>query len=198
MREGTTIAILSLGTRLAECLKAADQLETFGLPATVADARFMKPLDRDLIDRLARDHEVLVTVEEGSIGGFGSHVLHYLANAQLLEGGLRVRPMVLPDLFIDQGNSDKMYEFAGLNATSIAKVAAAALGTAARSSYQFVSRASVNLSAGRSPSPLELKGRTLGSSDLRALPAPKPPGLDALPDDQAGQACGEFAGTFQE
>jgi 1-deoxy-D-xylulose-5-phosphate synthase len=143
MREGTTIAILSLGTRLAECLKAADQLETFGLPATVADARFMKPLDRDLIDRLARDHEVLVTVEEGSIGGFGSHVLHYLANAQLLEGGLRVRPMVLPDLFIDQGNSDKMYEFAGLNATSIAKVAAAALGTAARSSYQFVSRASV-------------------------------------------------------
>jgi 1-deoxy-D-xylulose-5-phosphate synthase len=143
MREGATIAILSLGTRLAECLKAADQLETFGLSATVADARFMKPLDRDLIDRLARDHEVLVTVEEGSIGGFGSHVLHHLADAQLLEGGLRVRPMILPDLFIDQGNSDKMYELAGLNATSIAKVAAAALGTAGRSSYRFAPRRSV-------------------------------------------------------
>jgi len=143
LREGTTIAILSLGTRLAECLRAADQLEAAGLSTTVADARFMKPLDRDLIGRLAREHEVLVTVEEGAIGGFGSHVLHFLAEARLLEQGLRVRPMVLPDLFIDHGHPDKMYEFAGLNAANIAKVAAAALETADRPAHQFAPRRSV-------------------------------------------------------
>ena len=143
LREGTTIAILSLGTRLAECLRAADQLEAAGLSTTVADARFMKPLDRDLIGRLAREHEVLVTVEEGAIGGFGSHVLHFLAEARLLEQGLRVRPMVLPDLFIDHGHTDKMYEFAGLNAANIAKVAAAALETADRPAHQFAPRRSV-------------------------------------------------------
>jgi 1-deoxy-D-xylulose-5-phosphate synthase len=140
IREGTTIAILSLGTRLAECMKAADQLETFGLSASVADARFMKPLDRDLIRRLARDHEVLMTVEEGSIGGFGSHVLHYLAEAGLLERGLRAHPMVLPDVFIDQGHSDQMYEFAGLNASSIAKAALAALGAANRRPHRYPPR----------------------------------------------------------
>ena len=142
MREGTTIAILSLGTRLAECLKAADQLETFGFSATVADARFMKPLDRDLISRLAREHEVLVTVEEGSIGGFGSHVLHYLAEARLLERGLKVRPMVLPDVFIDHGQPDQMYELAGLNASSIAKAALVALGVAGRPPYRYPPRLS--------------------------------------------------------
>jgi 1-deoxy-D-xylulose-5-phosphate synthase len=121
-------------------LKAADQLEPFGLSASVADARFMKPLDRDLIRGLARDHEVLVTVEEGSIGGFGSHVLHYLAEAGLLERGLRVHPMVLPDVFIDQGHPDQMYEFAGLNASSIARAALAALGAASRPSYRHAPR----------------------------------------------------------
>jgi 1-deoxy-D-xylulose-5-phosphate synthase len=132
LREGTAVAIVSLGTRLAEALKAADQLATFGLSATVADARFMKPLDRELIYNLASDHEVLVTVEEGSIGGFGSHVLHYLAQARLLDGSLKVRNLVLPDMFIDQGHPYEMYEQAGLNASSIARTAMAALGDAGR------------------------------------------------------------------
>ncbi len=91
VREGTTVAILSFGTRLAEAVKAADQLAAMGLSATVADARFMKPLDHELITRLAREHEVLVTIEEGSVGGFGSHVLHYLAETGLLDRGLKVR-----------------------------------------------------------------------------------------------------------
>jgi 1-deoxy-D-xylulose-5-phosphate synthase len=128
LREGTSIAIVSLGARLAEALKAADQLAAFGLSTTVADARFMKPLDRDLILDLAREHEVLITVEEGAIGGFGSHVLHALAEAELLDGGLRVRTMVLPDVFIDHGHPHQMYELAGLNASSIATTAMMALG----------------------------------------------------------------------
>ena len=128
LREGTSIAIVSLGARLAEALKAADQLAAFGLSTTVADARFMKPLDRDLILDLAREHEVLITVEEGAIGGFGSHVLHALAETELLDGGLRVRTMVLPDVFIDHGHPHQMYELAGLNASSIATTAMMALG----------------------------------------------------------------------
>jgi 1-deoxy-D-xylulose-5-phosphate synthase len=136
IREGTVVAILSLGTRLGEALKAADQLATFGLSATVADARFMKPLDQNLIRRLARNHEVLVTVEEGSIGGFGSHVLHYLAEARLLDRGLKVRTMVLPDVFIDHGHPDKMYELAGLSASSIARTALAAIGGTGRPQQQ--------------------------------------------------------------
>ena len=128
LRDGTSIAIVSLGARLAEALKAADQLAAFGLSTTVADARFMKPLDRDLILDLAREHEVLITVEEGAIGGFGSHVLHALAEAELLDGGLRVRTMVLPDVFIDHGHPHQMYELAGLNASSIATTAMMALG----------------------------------------------------------------------
>jgi 1-deoxy-D-xylulose-5-phosphate synthase len=142
IREGNTIAILSLGTRLAECLKAADQLETFGLSASVADARFMKPLDHDLIRRLASNHEVLVTVEEGSIGGFGSHVLHFLAEARLLERGLKVRSMVLPDVFIDHGHPDQMYELAGLNASNIAKAVLATLGPTGRSLDRYPPRIS--------------------------------------------------------
>jgi 1-deoxy-D-xylulose-5-phosphate synthase len=140
LREGTSVAILSLGTRLAEALKAADQLATFGLSATVADARFMKPLDRDLIGRLAREHEVLVTVEEGSIGGFGSHVMHCLAEAGLLDGNLKVRTMVLPDVFIDQGSPYQMYEVAELNASSIARTAMAALDVAAEPQHRIGSR----------------------------------------------------------
>ena len=128
LREGTAVALLSIGTRLGECLAAADQLATFGLSATVADARFMKPLDTDLVRRLATNHEVLITIEEGSVGGFGSHVLHYLAQAGLLDRGLKVRPMVLPDLFIDHDKPERMYELAGLGSAGIVAQALAALG----------------------------------------------------------------------
>jgi 1-deoxy-D-xylulose-5-phosphate synthase len=128
IREGTTVALLSLGPRLAECMKAADQLATFGLSTTIADARFAKPLDGDLIRRLANNHEVLVTVEEGAIGGFGSHVLHYLAGASILDRGIKVRTLVLPDVFIDHDKPEKMYEKAGLNAGQIVATVLAALG----------------------------------------------------------------------
>jgi 1-deoxy-D-xylulose-5-phosphate synthase len=128
VREGSKVAILSLGTRLAEALKAADQLATFGLSTTVADARFMKPLDADLIRRLVSSHEVLVTVEEGSVGGFGSHVLQYLAQAGLLDRGLKVRSLVLPDTFIDHDKPEKMYEKAGLAAPGIVTCVLGALG----------------------------------------------------------------------
>jgi 1-deoxy-D-xylulose-5-phosphate synthase len=128
MREGSTVAILSLGTRLAESLKAADQLAALGLSTTVADARFAKPLDEDLVRRLAQNHEVLITVEEGSIGGFASQVLQYLATSGLLDRGLKVRPMVLPDDFIDQDKPEKMYERAGLGTSGIVATALSALG----------------------------------------------------------------------
>jgi 1-deoxy-D-xylulose-5-phosphate synthase len=128
VREGTTVALLSLGPRLAECLKAADQLATFGLSTTVADARFAKPLDGDLIRRLAHNHEVLVTVEEGAIGGFGSHVLHHLASASILDRGIKVRTLVLPDVFIDHDKPEKMYDKAGLNAGQIVATVLTALG----------------------------------------------------------------------
>ncbi len=128
LREGTTIALLSYGTRLPECLAAAEQLAALGFSATVADARFAKPLDRDLVHNLARNHDVLVTVEEGSIGGFGSFVLHELATAGLLDKGLCVRPMVLPDTYIDHDNPQKQYAEAGLTAEHIAAIALSALG----------------------------------------------------------------------
>jgi 1-deoxy-D-xylulose-5-phosphate synthase len=128
LREGTTVALLSYGARLAECLKAADQLAGYGLSTTVADARFAKPLDVSLVTRLARNHEVLITVEEGSIGGFGSQVLQFLATEGLLERGLKVRPMVLPDRFIDQDKPERMYDAAGLNAPQIVATVLAALG----------------------------------------------------------------------
>ncbi|KAB2940098.1 MAG: 1-deoxy-D-xylulose-5-phosphate synthase [Hyphomicrobium sp.] len=128
LREGSAVALLSLGPRLHECLKAADQLAAFGLSATVADARFAKPLDEDLIRRLAQNHEVLVTIEEGSIGGFGSHVLQFLAESGLLDRGLKVRTMVLPDVFIEHGKPEQMYEQAGLNAGGIVTTVLGALG----------------------------------------------------------------------
>ena len=128
LRQGSKVALLSLGTRLAECLRAADQLAGFGLPTTVADARFAKPLDKDLIKLLAQNHEVLVTVEEGSVGGFGSFVLHYLSDAGLLDHGLKVRAKVLPDVFIDHGKPDAMYEAAGLGAAGIVETVFKALG----------------------------------------------------------------------
>jgi 1-deoxy-D-xylulose-5-phosphate synthase len=128
LREGTKIALLSFGTRLGECLVAAEDLAAKGLSATVADARFAKPLDTDLIRRLAREHEVLITIEEGSIGGFASQVLQYLATNGLLDHGLKVRPMILPDRFIDHAAPAKQYEQAGLNAPAIVATAIAALG----------------------------------------------------------------------
>ncbi|HRO49912.1 MAG TPA: 1-deoxy-D-xylulose-5-phosphate synthase [Hyphomicrobium sp.] len=128
VREGNAVAILSLGARLGEALKAADQLGAMGLSTTVADARFMKPLDRELIARLAKEHEVLITIEEGSVGGFGSHVLHELAASGALDRGLKVRTMVLPDAFIDHDAPARMYEKAGLSASGIVTTALTALG----------------------------------------------------------------------
>ena len=131
LREGTKIALLSFGTRLGECLLAAEDLANKGLSTTVADARFAKPLDTDLVRRLAREHEVLIIVEEGSVGGFGSQVLQYLAMAGLLDRGLKVRPLALPDRFIDQAAPHRQYDLAGLNAPQIVAAALAALGAEA-------------------------------------------------------------------
>ena len=128
VREGSKIALFSFGARLAECLKAADELATYGLSTTVADARFAKPLDVDLLLRLAREHEVLVTVEEGSIGGFGGFVMQALAEHGILDRGLKVRSMVLPDIFVDQDSPNAMYAKAGLDAKGIVAKAFQALG----------------------------------------------------------------------
>ena len=128
LREGGSVAILSLGTRLAGSLKAADELATRGLKATVADARFMKPLDTALVEQLARHHEVLVTVEEGSQGGFGAAVMHHLAWKGLLDHGLKFRPMVLPDRFIDHESPARQMIEAGLTARDIAATVLSALG----------------------------------------------------------------------
>lgn len=128
IQEGSTVAILSLGTRLGESLKAAEELAARGLSTTVADARFMKPLDESLIRQLAAEHEVLITIEEGSVGGFGSHVLQFLAMDGLLDSGLKVRPMCLPDIFIEQDSQFNQYDIAGLNARHIVATALTALG----------------------------------------------------------------------
>ena len=128
VREGTRIALLSLGTRLSEALKAAEELGALGLSTTVADARFAKPLDIDLVTRLAREHEVLVTIEEGSVGGFGSFVLHALADRGLMDGKCRVRSMVLPDAYLDHDKPETMYARAGLDAKGIVAKVFEALG----------------------------------------------------------------------
>jgi 1-deoxy-D-xylulose-5-phosphate synthase len=128
VREGNKVALFSFGTRLGECLKAADELAAYGLSTTVADARFAKPLDVDLLLRLARDHEVLLTVEEGSIGGFGAYVMQSLAEHGVLDRGLKVRSMILPDIFIDQDSPNAMYAKAGLDAKGIVAKAFEALG----------------------------------------------------------------------
>jgi 1-deoxy-D-xylulose-5-phosphate synthase len=127
LRQGLETAILSYGTRLAECLAAAEDLAALGVLCTVADARFAKPLDTALIDRLAREHAVLVTVEEGAVGGFGSMVMQHLAWRGLLDGRLRVRPMTLPDRLIDHDSQPRQYEAAGLNASQIVAAALGAL-----------------------------------------------------------------------
>ncbi len=132
VREGSRVAILSLGTRLGEALKAADELAARGLSTTVADARFAKPLDRELILRLAATHKLLITIEEGAAGGFGAHVLTLLAEAGALESGLKVRTMTLPDKFQDHDKPDRMYAAAGLDAKGIVAKAIAALGDVER------------------------------------------------------------------
>jgi 1-deoxy-D-xylulose-5-phosphate synthase len=128
IREGSAIAILSLGTRLQEALKAADELAGYGLSTTVADARFAKPLDTQLVERLAREHEVLITIEENAIGGFSAQVLHHLARVGALDNGLKVRPMTLPDHFIEHNSPNAQYDEAGLNARHITQTALGALG----------------------------------------------------------------------
>jgi 1-deoxy-D-xylulose-5-phosphate synthase len=128
LREGTTVALLSFGARLKECLEAADELATRGFTTTVADARFCKPLDTDLVMRLAKEHEILITIEEGAIGGFASHVMNFLATSGMLDHGVKVRPMILPDYFIDHGTPEGMYEEAGLKAPNIVETTLYALG----------------------------------------------------------------------
>ncbi len=128
LREGGKVALLSFGARLGECLKAAEELAALGLSTTVADARFLKPLDTDLVLRLAREHEVLITIEEGAVGGFGSHVLQALADHGALDAGLRVRAMTLPDLYLEHDAPAAMYATAGLDARAIVAKAFEALG----------------------------------------------------------------------
>ena len=128
MREGSKVALLSFGTRLAECLLAAEDLDAAGLPTTVVDARFAKPLDEDLIKRLAQEHEVLITVEEGSVGGFGSQVLQFLSSNGLLDNGLKVRSLVLPDIWMEQAKPEVMYAKAGLDRAGIVSTVFKALG----------------------------------------------------------------------
>ena len=128
VREGSMIALLSFGARLRECLNAAEELAARGLSTTVADARFAKPLDHDLLRRLVAEHEVLITIEEGAVGGFGSHVLQFLGSDGLLDRGVKIRAMTLPDFFVAHDSPAKQYEAAGLTASHIVSTALAALG----------------------------------------------------------------------
>jgi 1-deoxy-D-xylulose-5-phosphate synthase len=127
VREGKKVAILSLGTRLEEALKAADRLDGRGLSTTVADLRFAKPLDEELIRRRLATHEVAVTVEEAAVGGFGAHVLTLASDAGLIDGGLKLRTMRLPDIFQDQDKPEKQYADAGLDADGIVETVLKAL-----------------------------------------------------------------------
>jgi 1-deoxy-D-xylulose-5-phosphate synthase len=128
LREGTKIALLSFGARLADASKAADRLVAMGLSTTLADARFAKPLDEDLVRHLAREHEVLITIEEGSVGGFGAFVLHFLARDGALDHGVTIRTLTLPDVFQDQASPNAMIAAAGLGADGIVAAALQALG----------------------------------------------------------------------
>ena len=119
IKEGKKVAILNFGTRLEECKKASDLLLKKGIDITIIDARFAKPLDEKLIIEAATNHEVLISIEEGSVGGFGSHVMQFLSNRGIFDKGLKFRSMILPDLFIDQDTPEKMYEKAGLDSLSI-------------------------------------------------------------------------------
>jgi 1-deoxy-D-xylulose-5-phosphate synthase len=131
LREGKDVAILSVGTRLQPALQAADHLQSKGISVTVADARFVKPIDKDLVRRLARGHRMLVTIEEGSIGGFGGQVLDYLVNEDLMRAGLTVRTLALPDVFQDHDDPHKQYAEAGLNAADLVRVVETSLARTA-------------------------------------------------------------------
>ena len=161
VRRGSTVAILSLGARLGECLKAADRLAERGISATVADARFAKPLDAEMIVGLARDHEVLITVEEGSIGGFGSHVLHCLAENGFLDKGLKVRSMVLPDVFLGHDTPAGMYASAGLDADGIVAKCVEALGRSGGAGLP------IKLNGSTRPRPTPRKLRVAVAKDAR-------------------------------
>ena len=128
VEEGTQIALVSLGSRLQDCLAAAHELKRYGLSTTVADARFAKPLDTQLIEQLARNHELLITVEEGSSGGFGAMVLQHLAAQGLLDQGLKVRTMHMPDIYVDQMSPERMLENAGLDQAGIVASVVRAIG----------------------------------------------------------------------
>jgi 1-deoxy-D-xylulose-5-phosphate synthase len=128
VRSGSQVALLSFGTRLQESLKAADELEAKGLSTTVADARFAKPLDEEMILKLARTHDVLITIEEGSVGGFGSMVHHLLAENGVFDDGLKIRSLVLPDEYTDHDKPDRMYSKAGMDAKGIVSKVFEALG----------------------------------------------------------------------
>ncbi|HVW92029.1 MAG TPA: transketolase C-terminal domain-containing protein, partial [Devosia sp.] len=128
LRRGSTVALLSYGTRLGEVLAAAEKLGALGLSPTIADARFMKPLDEELVASLARDHDVLLTVEEGGLGGFGGHVATFLALNGLLDGKLRFRPLMMPDSFTEQAGQADMYAEAGLDRAGIVAAVLSALG----------------------------------------------------------------------
>ncbi|MDX0515298.1 1-deoxy-D-xylulose-5-phosphate synthase [Sinorhizobium medicae] len=128
IKQGSKVALLSFGTRLADCLLAAEDLDAAGLSTTVADARFAKPLDHDLIRQLARHHEVLITIEEGAVGGFASHVLQFLAEEGLIDGGFKVRPMIMPDVWMEQAKPEAMYTRAGLDRAGIVSTVFKALG----------------------------------------------------------------------
>ena len=128
MREGTSVALLTLGGRMREALEAADELASLGWSTTVADARFAKPLDENMILRLAKNHEVLITIEEGAVGGFAAHVMQFLANTGVFDKGLKFRAMTLPDIFIDHEKPEKQYEIAGLKRSDIVATTLLALG----------------------------------------------------------------------
>ena len=127
VKQGSKVALLSFGTRLAECLRAAEDLDAAGLSTTVADARFAKPLDTDLIRQLARHHEVLVLVEEGAAGGFASQVLHFLASEGLLDQGLKIRCLTMPDEWVEQAKPEAMYARSGLDHSGIVTTVFAAI-----------------------------------------------------------------------
>ena len=131
MRDGSRVALLSLGARLQECLKAADELSTRGLSITVADARFAKPLDEALIRQLIRNHEVLITIEEGAIGGFGTQVLHFAARNNLFSDACKIRTMFLPDRFVGHASPREQYEDAAMTSNDIIAEVFAGLGNEA-------------------------------------------------------------------
>jgi len=130
VRQGSGVALLSFGTRLGEALAAAEKLQAFGLTPTVADARFLKPLDEELVARLATTHDVLITLEESGIGGFGSHVATFLAQNGLLDGKLKFRPLMIPDTFTEQASQNDMYAAAGLDRAGIVATVLDTLGRA--------------------------------------------------------------------